>query len=128
VHSFRGSERSHLKRLLQKYELLFDGTLRTWDIEPIDLELMDPNAKPCHAKPYLVPQAQEAKLKAEIERLASYGVLQKVNCSEWASQMLTVTTSQIYCRFENSEQKDPPSCIQSQRSRNYYTNSKGLKM
>ena len=86
------NERSYLKRLLQKFEPSFDGTLGTWDTEPIDLELKDPDAKPYHAKPYPVPQSQEAKLKAKIERLVSYGaVLQKVNRSEWASPMFTVT-------------------------------------
>jgi hypothetical protein len=61
--------------LLHKFEFLFDGTLRTWDTYPIDLELKDPEAQPYHARPYPVPQSQEAKLKAEIERLVSYGVL-----------------------------------------------------
>jgi hypothetical protein len=76
--------------LLQKFESLFDGTLGTWDTEPIDLELKDPEAKPYHARPYPVPPSQEAKLKAEIERLVSYGVLRKVNRSEWGSPMFTV--------------------------------------
>jgi hypothetical protein len=79
---------------------LFDGILGTWDTEPIDLELMDPDAKPYNAKPYPVPQSQEAKLKAEIERLVSYGaVLQKVNRSEWASPMFTVTKKDQTLRY-----------------------------
>jgi hypothetical protein len=61
--------------LLHKFESLFDGTLGTWNTEPIDLELKDPEAQPYHVRPYSVPQSQEAKLKAEIERLVSYGVL-----------------------------------------------------
>ena len=84
------TERSDLKMLLHKFESLFDGTLGTWNTEPIDLELKDPEAQPYHARPYPVPQSQEAKLKAEIERLVSYGVLRKVNRSEWASPMFTV--------------------------------------
>jgi hypothetical protein len=70
---------------------LFNGTTAKWETEPLDLELKDPDAKPYHAKPYPVPQSQEAKLKAVIERSLSYSVLQKVNCSEWASPMFTVT-------------------------------------
>jgi hypothetical protein len=85
------NEREDLKRLLEKFEPLFDGTLGTWDTEPIDLDSKDPDAKPYHAKPYPVPQSQEVKLRAEIERLVSYGVLQKVNRSGWASPMFTVT-------------------------------------
>jgi hypothetical protein len=83
------TERSDLKMLLHKLEPLCNGTLGTWDTEPIDLELKDPEAQPYNARPYPVPQSQEAKLKAEIERLVSYGVLQKVNSSEWASSMFT---------------------------------------
>jgi hypothetical protein len=52
--------------------------------------LKDPEAQPYHARPNPVPQSQEAKLKAEIERLVSYGVLRKVKRSEWASPMFTV--------------------------------------
>ena len=84
-------ERRDLRSILQKVETLCDGTLGTWDTDPIDLELKDPDAKPYHAKPYPVPQSQEAILKAEIERLVSYGVLRKVNRSEWASPMFTVS-------------------------------------
>jgi hypothetical protein len=110
------NERSNFKRLLQKIEPLFDGTIGTWDTEPIDLELKDPDAKPYHAKPYPVPQSQEVELKAEIERSVSYGVLRKVNCSEWPSPMFTVTKKdqtkiQIYYRFERRKQKDPTQAL-----------------
>ena len=84
------NERRDLRSLLQKFEPLFDGTLGTWT-DPIDLELKDQDAKPYHAKPYPVPQSQEAKLRAEIDRLVSYGVLRKVSRSEWASPMFTVS-------------------------------------
>ena len=85
------SERERLKKLLTKFEPLFDGTLGEWKTEPIDLELKDTETKPYHARAYPVPQSQEAKLKAEIERLVGYGVLRKINRSEWASPMFTVT-------------------------------------
>ena len=84
-------EKDKLKKLLTKFESLFDGTLGTWKTEPIELELKDPDAKPYHARPYPVPQSQEAKLRAEVERLVGYGVLRKINRSEWASPMFTVT-------------------------------------
>jgi hypothetical protein len=61
--------------------------------------LKDPDAKPYHAKPYPVPQLEKAKLRAEIERLVSYGVLQKVNRSEWASPMFTVTNKDQTIRY-----------------------------
>jgi hypothetical protein len=80
----RKNERDHLKTL-------FDGSLDKWNTHPIDWESKDRDAKPYHARPYPVPQSQEARLRAEIERLVSFGVLWIVNRSEWASQMFTVT-------------------------------------
>jgi hypothetical protein len=39
------------------------------------------------------------KLKAKIERLVSYGVLQKVNRSEWVSPMFTVAKKEQTLRY-----------------------------
>jgi hypothetical protein len=83
-------EQRQLLLLLQKFENLFDGTLGTWNTEPIELELKDPNVKPHHAKPYPVPYSQEKRLKEEIKRLCEYGVLRKINNSEWACPMFTI--------------------------------------
>ena len=83
-------EQRQLLSLLQKYEDLFDGTLGTWKTDPIELELKDPNVKPYHAKPYPVPYSQEKRLKDEIRRLCEYGVLRKINNSEWACPMFTI--------------------------------------
>ena len=91
-------ERENLSKLLTKFESLFDGTLGDWDTEPIDLELKDPDTKPYHARAYPVPQSQEAKLRAEVERLVGFGVLRKINRSEWASPMFTVTKSDTTLR------------------------------
>ena len=85
------AEQKQLLRLLQKYEDLFDGTLGTWKTDPIQLELKEPNVKPYHAKPYPVPHSQEKRLKDEIKRLCTYGVLRKINNSEWACPMFTIS-------------------------------------
>jgi transposase InsO family protein len=84
-------ERKKLLKLLQKFEHLFDGTIGTWQTEPVDLELKDPNAKPHHAKPYPVPHSQERKLREEIDRFVQYGILRKINRSEWACPMFTIS-------------------------------------
>ena len=78
-------EQQQLLQLLQKFEHLFDGTLGSWDTEPIDLELKNPDEKPYHAKPFPVPYSQEKKLREEIDRLIKFGVLRKINRSEWAA-------------------------------------------
>jgi hypothetical protein len=62
----------------------------TWKTDPVDLELLDPKVKPFHAKPYPVPYSQEKRLNEEINRLCSYGVLRKINNSEWACPMFTI--------------------------------------
>jgi hypothetical protein len=59
-------EQRQLLKLLQKFEQLFDGTLGTWKTDPVDLELINPNVKPFHAKPYPVPYSQEKRLKEEL--------------------------------------------------------------
>ena len=84
-------EQELLLQLLQKFDHLFDGTLGTWNSSPADIELKDPDCQPYHAKPYPVPHSQERKLKAEIQRLVDYGVLRKINQSEWAAPMFTIS-------------------------------------
>jgi hypothetical protein len=85
------AERRQLLHLLHKYEDLFDGSLGTWKTDPIQLELKDPNVKPYHAKPYQVPHSQEKHLKDEIRLLCKYGVLRKINHSEWACPIFTIS-------------------------------------
>jgi hypothetical protein len=85
------SERRQLLHLLQKYEDLFDGSLGIWKTDPIQLELKDPNVKPYHAKPYPVPHSQEKRLRDEIRQLCDYGVLRRINNSEWACPMFTIS-------------------------------------
>jgi hypothetical protein len=47
-------EQNQLKMLLHKYEHIFDGTLREFNMEqiPNSLYLMDPNYKPVHSHAY----------------------------------------------------------------------------
>ena len=85
------ADQQKMLTLLQKYEHLFDGTVGTWNTEPVDLILKDPNCKPYHAKPYPVPYSQEQKLKEEVNRLCEQGILQKINKSEWACPMFTIS-------------------------------------
>ena len=54
-------EQQTLLKLLQKYEHIFDGTMRTWNTEPVDLILKEPTAAPYYAKAYLVPNSQKQK-------------------------------------------------------------------
>ena len=91
IKHLNNEAQERLLNVLKKFEHLFDGTLGEWKTAPVELELKDPNCKPYHAKPYPVPQSQEAKLKAEIARLVELKVLRKVNESEWASPAFTIS-------------------------------------
>jgi hypothetical protein len=87
-------EQHQLKILLQKYELLFDGTLGKFNMEAISisLQLMDPNCKPVHARAYTVPRSVEQQLqhRKEIVGLVDIGVLEEDYSSEWSPSLLSV--------------------------------------
>ena len=85
------TDQQKLLQLLQKYEHLFDGTVGTWNTDPVDLVLKDPTCMPYHAKPYPVPFSQEQKFKEEVSRLCEQGILQKIDKSEWACPMFTIS-------------------------------------
>ena len=77
------TEQEALYDLLKSYEDLFDGTLGTWHLPPVELELKE-GAMPYHAKPYPVPKAYEETFKREVEHLCELGILRRINRSEWA--------------------------------------------
>jgi transposase InsO family protein len=91
-------EQTALHALLSKYEELFDGTLGRWKGEPYDIELQ-PGATPYHGRPYPVPQAYEATLRKEVDRLCDIGVLKKVNRSEWAAPSFIIPKKDMTVRF-----------------------------
>ena len=83
-------QQTRLKTLLYTYESLFDGTLGTWNIDPVDLELK-PGAKPYHARPYPIPQIHKEVTLNEIQRLESVGVLKRcLEGSQWATPTFIV--------------------------------------
>jgi hypothetical protein len=92
------TQRNSLEKLLRKSEPLFDGTLGHWKADPVDLFLKDPDCTPYHAKPYPVPYSQERKLKDEIERMCTAGVMQRINRSEWEAPMFTITKPDLSLR------------------------------
>ena len=54
-------EHNSLYHLLKQYKFLFDGTLKKWNLPPIDIKEKE-NVEPYHAKPFLVPKAYEKAL------------------------------------------------------------------
>jgi hypothetical protein len=90
IVALRTNQQDKMHKLLKKFAHLFDGTLGNWKTDPVDLELKDRNEKPYHYKPYPVPYSQEKQLKDEVQQLVDFGVLRKVNRSEWACPMFTI--------------------------------------
>ena len=84
-------EQQRLLALLKKYKVFFHGTVGTWKTEPVDIVLRDPNCTPHHAKAYPVPHSQEKKLREEVDMLCKQGILRKINRSEWACPMFTIS-------------------------------------
>jgi hypothetical protein len=58
---------------------LFDGTLGEFNMEPVNLQLIEPKCKPIHARAYTVPRSVEQQLQQskEIVRLMDIGVLEE---------------------------------------------------
>ena len=52
------TQRNDLLKLLQNFKELFDGTLGTWKIDPVDSELKE-DADPICSRPYPVPKVHE---------------------------------------------------------------------
>ena len=92
-------QRKQLFHVLKKFEPLFDGTLGKWIASPHKIFLKDPNIQPYHGKPFSIPQAYEAQLRVEVERLCRIGVLKKVNHSEWASPTFVIPKKDKTIRF-----------------------------
>ena len=84
------TQRNDLLKLLQKFEELFDGTLGTWKIDPLDFELKE-DAKPICSRPYPIPKVHEEMFKKEVERLVLLGVLEVANDSEWGAPSFSQT-------------------------------------
>ena len=92
------NERDQLKRLLLKYEPLFDGSLGQWVGDEYDIELK-PDAKPYHARAFPIPRIHERTLRTEVERLCEIGVLKKFNRSEWAAPTFIIPKKDGSVRF-----------------------------
>jgi hypothetical protein len=63
---------------------MFDGTLGVYPHKNVHIDI-DPNAKPVHSRPYLVPQIHLKTFKMEVDHLVRKGVLASQQESEWAS-------------------------------------------
>jgi hypothetical protein len=73
-----------LLRVLQEKDKMFDGTLGVYPHKKVHIDI-DPNAKPVHSMPCLVPGIYLKTFKTELNHLVRIGVLASQQESEWAS-------------------------------------------
>ena len=78
------SEQAMLLNILKKFEDVLDGSIGTWNISPVDLELND-DANPVYLRTYPVPRVHEVMFRNEVEILVKLGVLKESNDSEWGA-------------------------------------------
>ena len=75
-------QQQQLYQMLQKFQKLFDGQLKTFKGPPVSLQLIE-NPMPVHRRPYSVPTSHLTVFKAELQRLLQIGVIEKAARSEW---------------------------------------------
>jgi hypothetical protein len=71
-------------QLLNKYELLFDGTLGDWKTKPVSFQLKE-GVSPYHGRAFPVPKIHKDTIMKEVERLCKLKVLERQPTTEWAS-------------------------------------------
>ena len=91
-------EHKKLRKLLEEYVELFDGSLGQWKDTYYDIELQ-PGAQPYHARAFPIPRIHEKALRLEVERLIKEGVLKKINRSEWAAPTFIIPKKDGTVRF-----------------------------
>jgi hypothetical protein len=84
--------------LLYQFQDLFDGNLGTWKGDPYNIKLKA-DATPYHTRAYPIPKIHEATLRMEVDHLIKLGVLEKVNCSEWAAPTIIIPKKDGIVRF-----------------------------
>jgi hypothetical protein len=87
-----------LLKLLQDFEMLFDGTLGDWKTKPVGFQLK-PDTTPFHGRAFPVPRIHLETLKKEVKRLVELGVLKRQADSEWASPTFIIPKKNKQVRF-----------------------------
>ena len=82
-------ETTQLLRLLENFEVLFDGTLGYWDIEPVNLEI-NPGSKPFNSKYHPLIIINKEFFSKEIKCLVEIGVLTLVQQSQYGTPIFII--------------------------------------
>ena len=77
-------DKNNYSLLLQKYEEIFEATLRKYKGFDCTTELKK-YTKPNYTKSFPIPKAHKPTLKKEVNRLFKLGVLWKINNTQWTA-------------------------------------------
>jgi RNase H-like domain found in reverse transcriptase/Reverse transcriptase (RNA-dependent DNA polymerase)/Integrase zinc binding domain len=83
------SEADRLESLLIEFQDIMKGGLGLLPGPPLDLELK-PEARPFHLKPYPVPRADIPAVKAEADRMVTFGIWEETFDTPWASPSFAI--------------------------------------
>ena len=76
-------QQRELKKVIVKFEKLFNGTLGVYPHRKVNIELLaDTVAK--HVRPYAVPRVRLEAFRKELLRLCELNLLEPIGESEWA--------------------------------------------
>lgn len=81
------TENVNLKKLLNEYEVLFNGNLGRYNGGEVKLRLKE-DVQPIFIKPRAVPFAYKAKLRSELGRLEELGIITKVDTVSWGTPLV----------------------------------------
>ena len=77
---------------------MFDETIEVYPHEQVHIDI-DPNAKPVHSMPHLVPQIHLKTFKKELNHLVRICVLAAQQESEWASPSFIIPKKDCRVRW-----------------------------
>ena len=91
-------QQQQLYQMLQKFQKLFDGQLKTFKGPPVHLQLIE-NPMTIRRRPYSVPTSHLTVFKAELQRLLQIGVIEKAARSEWITGTFIVPKKDGWVRW-----------------------------
>lgn len=94
----KDSDSETLRKLLVKYETLFEDKLGRFKYEKIRLTIVK-DAIPKYLKPRPLPFTYKSKVSEELERLEREGVITPINSSEWGTPLVPVLKADGSIRF-----------------------------
>ncbi|GFT05958.1 transposon Tf2-6 polyprotein [Trichonephila clavipes] len=92
IKAFRAKTEQNLNNLLREYKDIFDDKLGEINNYEAKLKLRH-GVKPIFCRVRTVPFALKGRVENEIDRLEKEGIIEKVDCSEWATPVVPVVKS-----------------------------------